>query len=579
MKELWNRLEVPGYLAVGLLILAALLAYANAWPDALVHDDKFFAGTERLAEWADIPRFFTEDLWAATGMESGFYRPVLLLTLALESRIYDAWLAGYHLDNILLHLLVTLTVYGFLRQVLRIAADPGPSSNLYPLLAALVFAVHPVHTEVVNSIYNRSEMLVALSGIGGLWWFLHFLETRPGWSWSGLSLCYLFALFSKESAMVIPGIAVALVLILAPGPWIGRMRKCLPVFWMLLPLTLYLLMRAHALAHSEQHLEGLARLPGLMWLSGVFGMWGQALWLMAWPDPLLLYHEDVSLLQRCILIVLQMVLWVMAFLQFRARRYGLFAGLVFFYIAILPASRPEGIARVVPDLAERYLYLPAVGLAIVLTAGFRYLGRRYGAGYAVIATLIALMLLVPLTWNRNSDWSSELRLFESEYRRGAQGTQALRLLTAAYLREGNPGRAAEICDAKSYEGLTRRRYANHCAIAYSLLGRKEDTERAFLSAAGGDSADPVIIANLAQYYLREGRREDAARQFARAVQAEHDPALQAYRRGEMLVFLYPSNRQKLLQARSHFAEAVRLQPRLGAAQARLNQLDRALGPP
>ena len=75
-----------------------------------------------------------------------------------------------------------------------------------------------------------------------------------------------------------------------------------------------------------------------------------------------------------------------------------------------------------------------------------------------------------------------------------------------------------------------------------------------------------------------GRREDAARQFARAVQAENDPALQAYRRGEMLVFLYPSNRQKLLQARSHFAEAVRLQPRLGAAQARLNQLERALGP-
>ena len=113
----------------------------------------------------DLPRFFTEDLWSATGAESGLYRPLLLLSLALESGVHGNWLAGYHLDNILLHLLVTLAVYRFLRQVQRTVAEPGPSADLYPLLAALVFAVHPVHTEVVNSIFNRSEMLVALAGL------------------------------------------------------------------------------------------------------------------------------------------------------------------------------------------------------------------------------------------------------------------------------------------------------------------------------------------------------------------------------------------------------------------------------
>ena len=52
------------------------------------------------------------------------------------------------------------------------------------------------------------------------------------------------------------------------------------------------------------------------------------------------------------------------------------------------------------------------------------------------------------------------------------------------------------------------------------------------------------------------------RQFERAVETEDKPALRACRSGEMLVFLYPKNRQKLLQARSYFIEAVRLQPRL-----------------
>jgi tetratricopeptide (TPR) repeat protein len=227
-------------------------------------------------------------------------------------------------------------------------------------------------------------------------------------------------------------------------------------------------------------------------------------------------------------------------------------------------------------MAERYLYFPASGLAILLACGFRYLGRRYAPRYAVILTLIALTLLTPLTWNRNSEWSSELRLFESEYRNGDQSTQAARLLTAAYIEAGNAGRAAEICDAKSFENKRGGRYANHCAIAYSLLGRNEDAERAFLAATRRTSADPVIISNLAQFYLRQGRREDAARQFERAIEREHDPALQAYRRGEMLVFLYPRDRQKLLEALNQFREAVRLKPRLAVAQARLDQLDREL---
>jgi hypothetical protein len=59
-------------------------------------------------------------------------------------------------------------------------------------------------------------MLVALAGTGGLWCLLHYLETHPGRAWFGLALCYLLALFAKESASVIPAIAVSLVLILAP---------------------------------------------------------------------------------------------------------------------------------------------------------------------------------------------------------------------------------------------------------------------------------------------------------------------------------------------------------------------------
>jgi tetratricopeptide (TPR) repeat protein len=270
---------------------------------------------------------------------------------------------------------------------------------------------------------------------------------------------------------------------------------------------------------------------------------------------------------------------VAAALQFRAKRYGLLAGLVFFYLALLPSNRMTGIGGTPADLAERYLYFPTVGLAIALASGFSYLGRRHGSWPAITVALIALALLTPLTWNRNSDWANEVRLFESEYRRGDQGSQVLRLLTAAYLREGKPGEAAKICDAHPFADESLTKFATHCAIAYHQLGRNQDAERAFLLAARERSEQPVALTNLAQFYLRMGRRDEAKRQFERAVETENNPALRAYRRGEMLLALHPKNRRKLLQARSHFIEAVRLQPQLAQAQQRLDQLNRRLGPP
>ena len=87
---------------LALLVIVSLLAYANAWPDAPVHDDKFFAGKDRFPGLIDFPRIFTEDLWAASGIRTDLYRPLLIFSLALDARVHGDWMAGYHLSNIFL---------------------------------------------------------------------------------------------------------------------------------------------------------------------------------------------------------------------------------------------------------------------------------------------------------------------------------------------------------------------------------------------------------------------------------------------------------------------------------------------
>ncbi|HEX9172380.1 MAG TPA: hypothetical protein VF861_06940, partial [Telluria sp.] len=519
MPEHWETREVPTRLAFVLLALAAALAFANAWPDALVYDDKFFAAMRFQLGPGDIQRYFTTDLWAASGLESGLYRPLLLVSLALESRLYGDWLPGYHLDNIALHVAATLLVYGLLRKVLRMAAEPGAPSDFYALLAALLFAVHPIHTEVVNSIFNRSELLVALASAGGLWWLLHFLYLRPGRAWLGLALAYLFGLFARESAVVLPALAVALVLLLARGTWPSRIRQCLPALWLLLPLILYLALRAIAFsaagpenqagadeAASISSVLGKTEPPRFAFLLDMAGVWGRSLWLMVWPHPLLLVRPDLPMLQDCAWLLAQLALGVTAILRFRAGRPALLLGLAFFYIALLPSSRFFGITGGGLHVAERYLYTPSIGPAIALSFGLRHLGRRLGPGTASVPLLLALLVALPLTWNRNSEWSSDVRLFESEYRRGHRGTDALRLLSGALLGAGKLERAAALCDTVSLDQLHLSRFANNCGIAYSALGRIADAEAAFVRATDGKSPAPVMLANLAQFYLRQGRR-------------------------------------------------------------------------
>ena len=71
-----------------------------------------------------------------------------------------------------------------IRYLLLVCGGESPRSAYAALLAALVFAVHPIHTEVVNSIFNRSEMLVSLGVAGGLWWFLPTVDKQPWKAWA-----------------------------------------------------------------------------------------------------------------------------------------------------------------------------------------------------------------------------------------------------------------------------------------------------------------------------------------------------------------------------------------------------------
>jgi len=380
------------------------------------------------------------------------------------------------------------------------------------------------------------------------------------------------------------------VLAVTPGDGLARARKCLPVLWSLIPRALYCALRAQALAPVQAG-DGAAganlapdvgvmlekfNLPGGRRLLHVAGLWYESFRIMVWPVPLSVYHGPTAPWSGGAGLVLHLALVPLVIYQLRHRRYGLVLGLVFFHIALLPASRVIG-GQALPHLAERYLYFPSVGVAIALAFGLSAAARRVDKRWLTVVVSAVVMVLAPITIARSAVWSNDVKLFESEYGNGNASEKVLVWLTAAYLKQHRYERTAELCDSHVYTQKRSGKLSTHCAIAYSQLGRHEEAERAYLFGTGQRSVKAMAHANLARFYLDRGRRQDARKQFEAAIAAETLPANKAYRRGHMLVRLYPRDRQKLLEAKAQFELALELQPAFGPARQWLSRVNRSLG--
>ncbi len=156
-----------------------------------------------------IPKLMTLDFWYSTGRPLGYYRPLSLITYAIEYQFFGLSPHISHLVNVLLFSLIVFVLFLLLSKLFN------GYNLLFPLLTALIFAAHPIHTEIVSNIKGRDELLSFLNILLLLYSALSFEETRKkGWMLSGM-VAFYFALLSKESA--ITGIALVPLILYYSG--------------------------------------------------------------------------------------------------------------------------------------------------------------------------------------------------------------------------------------------------------------------------------------------------------------------------------------------------------------------------
>ena len=174
-----RRVQAGTVAVVSLLILLVVCSYANSFGNGFANDDHVIIVQNKLiTQLRDIPTLFARDYWASSRNlneaipppSTGLYRPFVMTTYALNYAVGGLNPFGYHVVNLFLHLLATCLVY---LLALRLNCSPGGA-----FVAAAVFAVHPLHTEVVTGIVGRAELLMAASALGGLVLVLN------GWRWA-----------------------------------------------------------------------------------------------------------------------------------------------------------------------------------------------------------------------------------------------------------------------------------------------------------------------------------------------------------------------------------------------------------
>lgn len=183
---------------IWLLLVVVVGAYAGAWSAGLVWDDvPLVVQNPTLNSLANLPVFFTGDLWAgsgAIGVESGYYRPLVLVSFALDRAVFGEFVPGYHMHNLAWHLAAVVLSAKLLRLVV---------SGEQALLGATVFALHPVQSEAVVWVSARNDLMAAAFGLAAvLVAARHPKNDRLRW-W-GVFVLAAAAALSKESAYLMP---------------------------------------------------------------------------------------------------------------------------------------------------------------------------------------------------------------------------------------------------------------------------------------------------------------------------------------------------------------------------------------
>ncbi len=502
-----------------LLILLSVGFYINTLNNDFVWDDRLLIlENPYIQDTSLISEGLLSDFWKTyedPRRFRNFYRPAVILTFFIDYSIWGDDPSGFHLTNIILHTANVLLLFLVTLQLFR--------SLETSFFAAVLFAVHPIHTESVAWISGRTDLLASLGVLSSFYCYLKAYHQKTYlYLFSGL--LYILALLSKEVAIVLPAAMVLHISLLGRSE--SNRSPFVRAAMVNISLTaLYLLFRV-AILQIPLSIE--SRRP--LWLL-VFNMpriLAQYFLKLMAPiqlhahDPLIwLYPEKwLSVLSSVALVALtaMFVLWLG---RKDTRAYFGAWWLLLFLLPVLNAGTFTDVL-----VAERFLYVPSIGFCWIMASFYERI-KLQGFSRKLVWAAASLIIMAAgmRTWYRIPVWKDQLTLFSEMSTSSPHYPLPHLLLGEAHQNSGNAEEAL-----KHYQYALRLdpnncRIFNAIALAqlelgvYTQSGSHLDAGFQFTKQALELCEEEDFLHHtLGEYYLRQGDVEKAVSKFRDAIE-------------------------------------------------------------
>ncbi len=467
-----------GLLLLGLLGLGAWLYFSSLRGPFIVDDIYTIVLNFPLRHLAQAGEMMRQNLFAAIGVESTYFRPLTQLSFALDFYFWGLNPIGYRLTSLALHLSNGILLFHLVKRFLTPARSAFVTS---------VFLAHPVNMQAIAYISSRSDPLFFFFTILTLYiWLNEKRSLRPF-----CLLTFLLGLFAKEPAVVtLPLILLAdLTRCESWNEVKNRLRSNWPWYIGLgAVLFAYLALRLWVLGYPllmGAGQEGLTVSQRLL-LAGT--LLGRHLILLLFPLNLAFVHVVSLSLDPFAPEFLGPLLFVIGLgylaLKLWKKERAIAFGLGWFLIAIFPVLNLTPLNL---PLMESWLYLPQVGLFVLLAALFCLIVKL--RALRILLACVVLSLLTMRAIVRSADWGNPVRLFEKNVQLYSGSPIAWSGLAAAYSGAGRDKESLEALNRTASLGPEYWMPHNALGTRSFFAGKYDQAEKEFLVAT---ALDPTI---------------------------------------------------------------------------------------
>lgn len=507
-----------------LIILAAItfFAYIPAIGGHYIwDDDQYVTQNHTLQSAQGLGRIWLEP--EATPQ----YYPLVFSSFWLEHHLWGLNPAGYHVVNVLLHICVA----GLLFYILQYLHVPGA------WLAALIFALHPVHVETVAWISERKNVLSGLFYMGSAVFFLRFFRAgdAPGsdhgdeqWRHylAGMVL-FICALLSKTVTCTLP---VALIVVL----WWkkGRITRK-EAFSMVPPIIVGAAMGLLTAWIERSHVGAQGANWGIS-ITGRFLVAGRALcfylWKLLWPLNLMFnyphWNVDDRVWWQYLYLISTAALFLLLWLKRDRLREGPPGGLAFFAVTLFPAL---GFINVFPFrysyVADHFQYLASIGpIAFIAAAAYRMVSghSQRKKRCFLAAAAVVLVVLAGKTWVQGYAYADSPTLWNDTLRKNPESALAHNNIGSNLSREGKHQEAIAHFTAalRIMPGSERAHY--NLGVELASMGRTGEAMEHYREALRISPRDAQTLNNVGTLLMVEGRSDEAIEHWKRAVDSQPD---------------------------------------------------------